>query len=451
MELTYENHWHLDQGVWADPDLIRVKKTHLHYVPRPFSRDDCLPDAVCTLRGPRRAGKTVALKLLVADLIETNAFKPHDIYWTSLEAMRTLQQVEERLRALWNSKQPRILFIDEVTAVLGWQRVIKKLKDEGLFAESSLFLTGSSAHDLRAGAERMAGRRGSVASPDRVLLPMRFKAFYDQVHRVCPEKKVDELFSTYLKVGGFPFRVDRYLDSISKQQPFETHSGFEIFDDIFFYEINRRKLDRNIALEILGRLSQTSVHAMSYEGFSKGLTVSRETAKRYLDALGDAFLLSTISSFDTGRGRAAPKKDRKWLWVDPAFAEYPAWTGVGKKLLEADRAEMAIGIELISRHELRQWEGLSSPRNIFTWKSSSGNEIDFLVVNTSKGLKEPFEVKYQNQIKDWDFQVLEKSFGKGTLLTWNQSRTREKSRAFPAGEWCLLKHQEKIDEESLSV
>ena len=69
-----------------------------------------------------------------------------------------------------------------------------------------------------------------------------------------------------------------------------------------------------------------------------------------------------------------------------------------------------------------------------------GNEIDFLVIHTTKGVKEPFEVKYQNQIKDWDFQVMERSFGKGgTLLTLNETRKREKSRAYPAGEWCLFK------------
>src|SRR4051812_29348818 len=98
MDINYQNHWHLSLGVWSDPDLQRVKKTQLHYIPRPFTQKECVPDAVCTLRGPRRAGKTVALKLLVADLIESGSFKPSEIYWTSFEAMRTLGQIEERLR-----------------------------------------------------------------------------------------------------------------------------------------------------------------------------------------------------------------------------------------------------------------------------------------------------------------------------------------------------------------
>lgn len=166
------------RGLWEDPDLKRVKKARLNYTPRPFSRLDVQPDAVCTLRGPRRAGKTVSLKLLVADLLESKTFEPKEIRWTSFEAMRTLGQIEDLLRGLWNITRPKVLFVDEVTAVLGWQRVIKKLKDEGLFSETSLFLTGSSSHDLRAGAKRMPGRRGMVANPDRVLLPMTFRGFY---------------------------------------------------------------------------------------------------------------------------------------------------------------------------------------------------------------------------------------------------------------------------------
>jgi len=79
------------------------------------------------------------------------------------------------------------------------------------------------------------------------------------------------------------------------------------------------RLDRSIALEVLGRLSTTSTTATSYEGFSKAISASRDTAGKYLDALGDAFLVATISSFDTARGRVAPKKDRKFLWIDPAF------------------------------------------------------------------------------------------------------------------------------------
>lgn len=425
MDITIENSWHKEGGLWLDSDLKKVKASRLRYHPKPFAMEDCQPDSVLTLRGPRRAGKTIALKLLVVELIETHGISPEKILWMSFEALRTLEQIEERMRAAAQN-QPRVLFIDEATSVVGWQRVIKKIKDEGMLNQSTVLLTGSSAHDLKLGAERMAGRRGKVERPDRVLLPMSFLDFEKQVmsHRAFDDL---ELVLTYAKVGGFPFRVETYLESDLNK--FDSMSQFQVFDDVFFYEINRRRLDRNIAIEVIGRLSQIGVHAISTDALAKPLSISRETAKRYLDALGDSFLLATVFSFDTSRSRVAPRKDRKYVWIDPALADFAAWLGVGQVAQDAEKIEMIVGAELLRRHERRLWEGLSAPRNIFTWKSSGGNEIDFLQIHAAEKIKNPFEIKYQNEISDWDFQVMERAFHRGLLITKHTNQQRPKSRA----------------------
>jgi predicted AAA+ superfamily ATPase len=435
MTLTNENHWHKEGGLWRDPDLDRVKKSLLSYRPRPFRPTDCQPDAVLTLRGPRRAGKTVALKLLVAELLEEKHFEPREVFWSSFEALRTLEQVEERLHAIAARPGTRAVFIDEVTSVTGWQRVIKKFKDEGHFRNAVLILTGSSAHDLKKGAERMAGRRGKVENPDRVLLPMPFSEFERQIKGRVGPLPDSELLSLFFRVGGFPFRVESYLEKADSPGSFDPFAQFQVFDDVFFYEINRRRLDRNIAIEIAARLSQVRSHAISRDALAKPLTVSRETAKRYIDALGDSFLLATIFSFDISRSRVAPKKDRKFLWIDPALADFAAWMGAGEPAGEPEKAEMVVAAELLRRYERRLWEGLSAPRNVFTWKSSGGNEIDFLVLNPARKIRAPYEVKFQAEISDWDFQIMERAFQSGTLLTKNITRAREKSRAVALAEF----------------
>jgi predicted AAA+ superfamily ATPase len=53
-----------------NPDLSRVRESVLHYRPRPFPPEICEKPVIGVLRGPRRVGKTVSLKLLVAQLIE---------------------------------------------------------------------------------------------------------------------------------------------------------------------------------------------------------------------------------------------------------------------------------------------------------------------------------------------------------------------------------------------
>ena len=64
--------------------------------------------------------------------------------------------------------------------------------------------------------------------------------------------------------------------------------------------------------------------------------------------------------------------------------------------------------------------GYSPLDAVFKWKSKTSHEIDFVAaVDRIAGQKNllPLEVKYQNCISEWDWKLLEKSFGRGTLVT----------------------------------
>ena len=277
----------------------------------------------------------------------------------------------------------------------------------------------------------MAGRRGSLKNPDRVLMPMSFNEFSRQVTRYAPGKSPTDLCALYLQCGGFPFRVNQLLIDLKGNKPFDPLSHMNILDDVFFYEIRRRKLDRTIALEVMARIAHNACAALSYEGFAKALSISKDSARRYLDALGDAFLVASISSYDTARGRVAPKKDRKFIWIDPALSYLASSQGQGPRWDEASRAESVVFAALLKKYERRLWEGLSAPRNVFTWKSSSGKEIDALVVDRSENLLAPVEVKWQNSISDWDTQVIERAFGTGVIVSKDTSFRRAKSEVMP--------------------
>ncbi len=428
-DLTNQNSWWNEGGLWEDFDLLKVKNSNLNYRPKIFSPQDLISNPVLTLRGPRRAGKTVALKLFIAELIEREDWDPKNILWYSADTVRRPQDLETIFIEFVEKFNPRLICIDEVTAVPHWQRVVKKLRDTNVFGNKSVILTGSSAHDLKIGAERMAGRRGILENPDRVLLPMDYVSFKNQVKSYVTEET--SIFASYLQCGGFPFRVSDFITCASKGLTYDPANQMQVFDDVFFYEINRRRLDRNTALEILGRLSVIGSQACSYDGFIKPLAMAKETAQRYLNALGDAFLLSTIYSFDYGRRRVAPKKDKKFLWIDPSLSQLAPWTSQGSQLSTDTLCEIAVNKSLLITNERRLFEGLSAPRNVFTWKSSSGKEIDFLVVNLKEKTFLPVEVKYQNNVSDWDFQTMERAFGCGIIVTKNQNLTRQKSRGIP--------------------
>jgi predicted AAA+ superfamily ATPase len=429
MDLSIQNSWWNLGGLWQDLDLKKAKNTKIDYNPKPILAKELSGDALFTLRGPRRSGKTVSLKLLIAELIDDHDVDPSSIVWMTLDTTRNANIMENQICELTAKYSPKYLFLDEVTSVPHWQKVIKKLRDTGTLANCNIVLTGSSAFDLKQGSERMAGRKGGAIQSDRVLLPMSYSEF-----RKSTSGSVEE----YLQVGGFPFRVAQFQDDLKNHQKFDVLFGSEVFDDVFFYEVTRRKLDRNIALEVIFRLSQIKSSAISFEAFSKPLNMTKDTAKKYIGILGDAFLLSTFFSYDTGKNRVALKKDKKLHWVDPSLA----YLGYSTKQAEVPEAstivESVVGTELLRRHEYRLFEGVSSPRNVFTWKSSAGNEIDFLVIDRSQKLIMPIEVKYQNQIQTSDFMSMEKAFHKGILVTKSYGQTRPLSKAVSLEDFLLL-------------
>jgi hypothetical protein len=57
----------------------------------------------------------------------------------------------------------RRLFIDEITAVAGWQKAIKRLADRGVLRKVLLITTGSKAGDIQREAELLPGRKGKLA------------------------------------------------------------------------------------------------------------------------------------------------------------------------------------------------------------------------------------------------------------------------------------------------
>lgn len=428
--LQEQNPWWETGGLWQDPDLQKVKNSVLQYHPVPILLGECKAPGIMTLRGPRRAGKTVSLKLLISELIEKNIFNSQEIFWTTFENFRKLDQIEEHIESIIHSKiKPKVLVIDEATSVVGWQKILKKLHDQGKIRSVFIVLTGSSAFDLKAGAERMAGRRGDHPYPDRVLLPMSFSDFKKQWLNHFQLATDLEILEEFLSIGGFPLRVEKRISALKEDAPGDLFSNISVFDDVFFYEINRRRLERSIALELLGCLSAIGSAAMSYESLSKPLSVGRETLRRYLDALGDAFLIATISSYDTGRSRVAPKKDRKFVWIDPVFSFFTEQIKQGSRASQPTLVEWCVGVELLRRYEARLFEGLSAPRNVFTWKSSSGKELDYLIVDKSRNLRLPFEVKFQENISAWDHQVMEQAFKQGVLVTKNRTYMRKNSEA----------------------
>ncbi len=130
------------------------------------------------LRGPRRVGKTVAMKQAISALIDSGV-NPRAIVaaaadgWSerdlrTLTTNTTIPRLPEGERRWW--------FIDEATAIKGdWPAQLKWLRDnDAEFRSATVVLTGSNARGLSEAIGALAGRSGAARRPDRTLMPMGF-------------------------------------------------------------------------------------------------------------------------------------------------------------------------------------------------------------------------------------------------------------------------------------
>jgi predicted AAA+ superfamily ATPase len=230
--------------------------------------------------------------------------------------------------------------------------------------------------------------------------------------------------------------VGALIRSLSQGEDPGWQGGLEDLFAVVMGEFERWAMSRAIAMDILGRLSQLACQAVSWEAFAKPLaSASRDTLKSYVRFMGESFLLATVQAFDASRGRAAPKKDRKLVWMDPALAHLAAWCKAGEIPEQASLAEHVAGAHLLRNWEPFLGEGVAWNRSVFTWRSAKGNEIDYLIVPEPKSKPFPVEVKYQSTITDWDFQSMERAFGKGILVTKDTAKSRPKSQALPLAQF----------------
>ena len=179
-ELARTNPWWRDAS-WheRDPDLSESRSGGVTY------RSNVLAglSAGCLyiLRGPRRVGKTVAVKQEIENLLAsgtpaTSIVRVAADGWDAKDLRTLLQNTALPLSPIG---QQRYWFIDEVSAVVGqWDQQITWLRDnDHEFRAATVVLTGSNATALTAAAGALAGRRGAAGNLDRTLLPIGFRAF----------------------------------------------------------------------------------------------------------------------------------------------------------------------------------------------------------------------------------------------------------------------------------
>ncbi|QXJ28752.1 hypothetical protein J5U23_01621 [Saccharolobus shibatae B12] len=315
--------WRGKDYIEEDEDIKKWNSAKFKWIPKEINKVSLQPFSLNFIVGPRQVGKTTLIKLLIKKLLESN-HNPLSIFYCSCDLVSNYEELLKKIRDyLKIRKQEGIrssfIFLDEVTFVKEWYRAVKHLIDTGELTGDVVTVSGSSSLTILKQKESFPGRRGN--GKDVILYPLSFSGYIKVINpkiEVRPGwySEIEELFESYLKVGGLP-------PSINGLSP------VKIYTEWIIYEINRVGRDEMLAKQILSAVLSTTPSKVSYNSIAKEIGVNHRTVAEYIKLFNDMFLTLTLHFIDVNTGYYNYRKQIKIHFVDPLFYDViSTWTGV---------------------------------------------------------------------------------------------------------------------------
>ncbi len=211
------NPWWTDPGWYKRDPLLQVfqesilgKEPRLYYHLRRISEPGHY--GIVTLRGPRRAGKTTLIKLLIRYLLLDKGINPRSVFYVSLdyEGLEDVRLISLLEAISGSGRFEKYVFLDEASMYPGWAQALKNLYDMGLVERGKMKIvaTGSHSMDLAEAASKLRGRQGRLArlfnvGGNLVHLPLRFPEVVEAVR-----SEIDDYFNRHrLRRAGLRFDI----------------------------------------------------------------------------------------------------------------------------------------------------------------------------------------------------------------------------------------------------
>jgi len=365
--------WKHGQGFdQYDRDMTILSRSLLQ-----FQRKAITPEAgkIYTIRGPRRAGKTVWMKTMIRELLKH--VDPKQVFYLSCDTLPS-QSREQLGRAISIYKEIAeefpisYLFLDEITYLNDWEKELKGLVESGNLSRMAIIVTGSSPTRMKKQTEYLPGR--GVSGNEFLLKPLSFRDFVIGISRNAgrfrpsgegyladllssdPERKeslkklwktvdgvkitleegqkelrakggllfpyIEELqllFNIYQLTGGFPHIINDYLRNADNKQKAIDSRLYEDTVRAVIGEISKLGRSEEIARQILLAITKRMGSHYSYSALTRDIAegISHPTLIDYVSLLEDGFILHTLPAHNMLRNQESPKMDRKIYPIDP--------------------------------------------------------------------------------------------------------------------------------------
>lgn len=452
--------WRTDDWAATDPDMRVVLDAGLGY--RSACLDNLVEGGLYLLRGPRRVGKTVALKQTIESLVSAGIPRQSIVRiaadaWSADDLRTVVQNVA--LPPLPEAT-PRWWLLDEITAATGdWAAQIKWLRDnDPAFSVATVILTGSNAARLTTAAGVLAGRRGRITHPDRTLLPMGFRSFARLLNPELPETEglrlsdlrshaakmaygnllpwLDELvtaWETYLTYGGFPVAVA----AARAGQPVPAWFIEDVFNVIFRDAFSASQLSQTNTMALVERIMQSMASPANFSKIGNDLGMSFEVVSRHVRYLSDAYLLWQCPQKAERTWTMRERAQDKLYAIDPLVARLahlrnPCRSDIDLTVL----AEMQVGTAL-QRGAYAEGVPWAEDLFLFHLRTPARKEIDYVSERLAGAAVEGKYVE-GGRWRGEAMTVESSSFG-GILVTRNVLDTGDdRTWAVPGGILCYL-------------
>jgi predicted AAA+ superfamily ATPase len=280
------------------------------------------------LLGPRRVGKTILIRHLIADLLARGvpaqriAYVEMDhplLHGQSLEAL--IRQIEE---AAPSGEGTRYLFFDEIQSHKDWEKHLKPLVDHR--PDLRILVSGSAAAALK----RQSTESGAGRFTDFLLPPLTFSEYLHlrpETPAITEEKpglyvlsdieQLNRQFVDYVNFGGYP---ELALSPAVRANP-ERFVKSDIVDKVLLRDLPQlygiKDIQELNALFTL--LAFNTAEEVSFEPLSRRSGVSKQTIQRYIEYLEAAFLIKRVFRVDQDGRRYQRERNFKVYLTNSAM------------------------------------------------------------------------------------------------------------------------------------
>ena len=328
--------------------------------------------------GPRQAGKTTLIKLMLSDLGEKyEYFTGDDLYAQNVFSKNELESLKRILKN-------EILVIDEAQRIENIGLSLKLIYDN---LPIKIIASGSASFDLANKlSEPLTGRTKTFQ-----LYPMAYAEVKDQYDKISPETFLEEI----LRFGMYP-KVHTLTGHREKEDYLYEYLNNYLYKDILVFEGVRKPKK---VVDLLTLLALQIGKEVAISELAQNLALSQKSVQSYLDVLEKMFVIVNLRGFSRNL-RKEISKTSKYYFIDVGLrnALIRNFNPLNLRSDAGDLFENWFVMEKIKAASI-----FDKPANFYFWRTYDQQEID--LIEERGGKLAGYEIKWKSaKIKppsDW--------------------------------------------------